>query len=28
VMVIDTDSKAVNADDARYLFLDRMNKNN
>jgi len=26
VMIIDTESKAVKADDARYLFLDRMNK--
>jgi len=26
VMVIDVESKAVKADDARYLFLDRMNK--
>jgi len=28
VMILDTESKAVKADDSRYLFLDKMNKNN
>ena len=28
VMILDTESKAVKYNDARYLFLDRMNKNN
>ncbi len=27
VMILDTESKSVKADDARYLFLDKMNKN-
>ena len=27
VMILDTETKAVKADDARYLFLDKMNKN-